>query len=229
MSLRGQGTFNETNEPIMAHPPHITSDITLAQWLDDVIENDQHKGIKLDFKYTEALGPALKLLRERKDKFQQPVWINADVFVGPNSTGESLTVNASEFKRIVLEYFPECTLSLGWKTGSTNDFEKDEVYTQEMIDHAIEYTRDLQQPITFAIRAAMLRKSWDVLQGLLNESRRFTLTVWSAKTDIVDPDELVYVWKTSEIDRVYYDLPETLMAHFQTRLIVRKYDLPGSP
>lgn len=42
--LRGQ----DPKEPIMAHPPDNDSDITLQDWLKEVVKSD--KGIKLDFK-----------------------------------------------------------------------------------------------------------------------------------------------------------------------------------
>jgi hypothetical protein len=75
------------------------------------------RGIKLDFKTIEVLEPAMKIMARYLDSYQQPVWINSDIFQGPNAEG-STPVNATEFKRIVLEYFPEATLSIGWTTGS---------------------------------------------------------------------------------------------------------------
>lgn len=42
--LRG----HDPAEPIMAHPPQNDSDITLQEWLKEVMASD--KGIKLDFK-----------------------------------------------------------------------------------------------------------------------------------------------------------------------------------
>lgn len=43
--LRG----HEPRKPIMAHPPMTDSDITLQEWLAQVITHN-NKGIKLDFK-----------------------------------------------------------------------------------------------------------------------------------------------------------------------------------
>ena len=213
--LRFQGTNNQTNEPILSHPPDINSDITLEQWLDDVIKSE--KGIKLDFKYDEAVEPAMKLLQGRRSEITQPVWVNADIFQGPNAEG-STPVNATEFKRIVLEYFPECTLSIGWKTSWNNDPEQDDVYTQENIDEMLQYCEDLEQPVTYPVRAAMLKDSWPVLKYLLEQSRAYTLTVWSSKSDEVKAEDLVYVRIDSEVDRIFYDLPEPLMNDFLQQL-----------
>lgn len=214
--LRHQGTVNQTDEPIMAHPPATDSDLTLDEWLDAIIATE-NKGIKMDFKYIEALEPSMKILREKKAKLTMPVWINADIFRGPNTDESSVPVNATEFKRIVLEYFPECTLSIGWKTAWNNSPD-DEVYTQDLIDEMVEYAQPLQQPVTYPVRAAMLRESWDVLSYLLDQSRAYTLTVWTSTADDVDPDDLVYVRLHSEIDRVFYDLPDDLMNEFLARL-----------
>lgn len=38
----------DPQEPIMAHPPDNDSDISLQDWLKEVVKSD--KGIKLDFK-----------------------------------------------------------------------------------------------------------------------------------------------------------------------------------
>ena len=73
------------------------------------------RGMKLDFKTIEVLEPAMKILAEHLGSYQQPIWINSDIFKGPNAPG-STPVNATEFKRIVLENFPEATLSIGWTT-----------------------------------------------------------------------------------------------------------------
>lgn len=47
--------------PIMAHPPAMTSDLTLDEWLLEVLRHNG-KGIKLDFKSTEVVEPACRVL-----------------------------------------------------------------------------------------------------------------------------------------------------------------------
>lgn len=39
INLKGYSTANETNIPIMAHPPDIYSDNTLEEWLDAVLKS----------------------------------------------------------------------------------------------------------------------------------------------------------------------------------------------
>ena len=212
--LRGQDTENETNVPIMAHPPAIDSDNTLEEWIDTVVKTN--RGMKLDFKYTNVLEHALKILHKKKNLIKQPLWLNSDIFTGPNAIF-SFPVNSTEFKRIVLKYFPESTLSIGWTTGWINGIDN-EVYTRAMINQMIEYCKDIKQPITFPVRAAMVKASWGHLSHLLNQSRSYSLTIWSSKNDDVDPDDMVFVRKNSEISRIYYDLPEQLMREFLKRL-----------
>ena len=210
--LRGQGTENETDIPIMAHPPDTDSDITLDQWLEKV--SPTMKGIKLDFKSSNVLEPAMKVLQ--KYTYSQPVWLNADIMTGPNA---GQPVDSEEFKRAVGTYFPASTWSIGWTTSWRNDPEIDQGYSEEMIDEMLEYVTDLPQPVTYPIRAAMVAKSWpQPLKKLLDASRAATLTVWSGSNDDVDVDGLVRLRTESEEHRVYYDLPDALMEEFLAKL-----------
>ncbi|MGH0182774.1 UNVERIFIED_CONTAM: hypothetical protein FKN15_010512 [Acipenser sinensis] len=108
--LRGR----EPREPIMAHPPHSDSDITLQDWLNEVLLSD--KGIKLDFKSLEAVQSSIRLLESVKSRQSRPLWINADILPGPNgSPGQA--VEAKGFLDTVCPVSPHAVLSLGWTTG----------------------------------------------------------------------------------------------------------------
>ncbi|CAH1793756.1 unnamed protein product, partial [Owenia fusiformis] len=211
--LRGQGTANQTDIPIMAHPPLIDSDNTLEEWLKSVIPSN--KGIKLDFKSIEVFEPSLKILNNSKTNLKRPVWINADILAGPN--GKAQPVNATEFKRLVLKYFPECTLSIGWTTGYNNSG-VNEIYTRGMVQEMADYAKEFKQPITFPIRASLVKASWENLSYLLDQSRSYTLTIWSSKNDNVNSDDMVYVRNNYDIDRIYYDLPEPLLSDFLRKI-----------
>ena len=56
---------SSTTEPIMAHPPHTTSDLTFADFLKEL--KSTSKGLKLDFKDINALQPCLNELEAQKD------------------------------------------------------------------------------------------------------------------------------------------------------------------
>jgi hypothetical protein len=212
--LRGQGTANQTDIPVMAHPPAIDSDITLEEWVTQVAPTT--KGIKLDFKSVDVLEPAMRVLQ--KFSYSQPVWLNADILQGP---GDLLgtPVNATEFKRIVNAYFPACTWSIGWTTKWRNlPGDADEVYSEEHVNEMLAYVTDVVQPITYPIRAAMVARSWPQLRRLLDASRQSTITVWSGSSDNVDVDGLVRMRNESEPHRVFYDLPEELMNEFLDKI-----------
>jgi hypothetical protein len=54
-----------TNQPIMAHPPHTSSDLTFSEFLQQT--RSSSKGLKLDFKDINALQPCLEELEAQKD------------------------------------------------------------------------------------------------------------------------------------------------------------------
>ncbi|KAK2150591.1 hypothetical protein LSH36_399g04017 [Paralvinella palmiformis] len=217
--LEGQGTVNQTDTPIMAHPPNIYSDITLERWLEITLNTS--RGIKLDFKSVEVLDPSLRIVSASLSRYQQPIWLNADIFSGPNAE-DSTPLNATIFRETVLQFFPEATLSVGWTTA-----DGPEGYTRDMVDEMLAFVAPLQQPVTFPVRAKLVKRSWDNLKELLSSSRAHALTIWSG-SDLVDPDDLVYVRENSDLDRVYYDLPTWLMDLFLERLNSTCRDSPAT-
>ena len=54
--------------PIMAHPPVKTSDLTLEDFLDTILEADNPKGIKLDIKSTSVYEQTLEIIKAREAK-----------------------------------------------------------------------------------------------------------------------------------------------------------------
>ncbi|XP_048382765.1 protein FAM151B isoform X3 [Stegostoma tigrinum] len=148
-------------EPIMAHPPETDSDNTLYNWLSEVRQSD--KGIKLDFKSLSTVEPAMKMLVSMKDLLTRPVWINADILPGPNES--------KDFLCIVTSYLPHVTLSLGWKTDELVN-QTSLVYTWEMVKEMEQICQPLSQPVTFPVRAALVRPSWPQLSWLLEQSER---------------------------------------------------------
>jgi len=64
--LRGQYTPDQQMVPIMARPPDTTSDLTLVEWL--ALVKGRGKGLKLDFKSTEAVEISLQRLNEIKEE-----------------------------------------------------------------------------------------------------------------------------------------------------------------
>ena len=68
--------------PIMAHPPNNISDLTLEDWLVEVVRSNCGKGIKLDFKTTRVVEPAFRVLARHVDYIKGPIVLNADILPG---------------------------------------------------------------------------------------------------------------------------------------------------
>jgi hypothetical protein len=99
--------------PILSHPPHRTSDLTLEGMLLAVTEKEETatttlgrnrrnliKHLKLDFKELRALAPSLDLLHQWDigNAFQKCIVLNADILPGPGRRDPSLVVvPADEF------------------------------------------------------------------------------------------------------------------------------------
>ncbi|KAM6186910.1 protein FAM151B isoform 3-T3 [Sarcoramphus papa] len=184
--LRGGKGGN--GDPIMAHPPETDSDNTLQEWLKEIVNTN--KGIKLDFKSLEAIWPSLELLEHVKQHLRRPIWINADILQGPN--GDNAVVDAKEFLDTVTSFFPNVTLSLGWTTGWHPD-KHNKGYDWMMVKEMAQICSTLSQPVTFPVRAALVRQSISELCWLMQQSDRYSLTVWTGKEDVYSVEDLLYI------------------------------------
>ncbi|XP_053181174.1 protein FAM151B [Scomber japonicus] len=194
---------HDPKEPIMAHPPETDSDITLKEWLEGV--KVHNKGIKLDFKSLEAVPPSVALLQEVLAEHSCPVWINADVLPGPG--GQATPLEPQAFLAAVGNLPCDTVLSLGWTTGWTAGTDNPG-YSWSMVHEMEEICRTLKYPVTFPVRAALLNQSHSQLTWLLQQSDRYTLTVWTGQQDELTLQELLPYRKELDISRIYYDLPD---------------------
>uniref|UniRef100_A0A8C9SIN4 Protein FAM151A n=1 Tax=Scleropages formosus TaxID=113540 RepID=A0A8C9SIN4_SCLFO len=163
VNVEGHNTINETNIPIMAHPPNIYSDNTLQQWLDSVLKTK--KGIKLDFKSIQSVEPSLEILRIRNQSgINRPVWLNADILHGPNGI-------VHYFLFIMTQRFLEATISPGWKVQYFA-FTPNATYSRAMVEEMYEIIRDVPQRVTFPVLAVMVKRAWPHFSWLLSQSPR---------------------------------------------------------
>ncbi|NXG52680.1 F151B protein, partial [Psilopogon haemacephalus] len=176
--------------PVMAHPPETDSDITLQEWLEEIVNTD--KGIKLDFKSLEAVKPSLKLLENLKQHLRQPVWINADILPGPN--GSSAAVHAKRFLDTTV-----------FVVG----------YDWAMVTEMAQICSSLSQPVTFPVRAALVPQSISELCWLMQQSERYSLTVWTGREDVYSVEDLLYIRENFSKNRVYYDILEPQNSEFK--------------
>lgn len=212
VNVQGHNTVNETNIPIMAHPPDIYSDNTLEEWLDAVLKSK--KGVKLDFKSISAVEPSLDLLRAKNQTgINRPVWINADILPGPNVPEFWPVVNASEFFELIQLKFPDVTISPGWKVLYLSIF-PNVTYTRSMVEQMYSTIRHLPQKITFPVHALMAKNGWPHLSWLLSQSSRYSLTLWQGKENPTLND-LLFIRDNSNPQRIYYDIYEPVLSQFR--------------
>ncbi|XP_030647820.1 protein FAM151B [Chanos chanos] len=197
-------------EPIMAHPPQTDSDISLRDWLTQVITSD--KGVKLDFKSLAAVGPSIALLQEVRAQLRGPVWINADILPGPG--GKAVPLDPQAFIAAVGPTSDSDVLSLGWTTGWTPDTENPG-YSWEMVHQMEAVCKTLKQPVTFPVRASLLAQSFPQLQWLLQQSDRYSLTIWTGQSDVLDVKDLLPYRQNFSRTRIYYDLLESQISQFK--------------
>ncbi|XP_069792603.1 protein FAM151B [Narcine bancroftii] len=198
--------------PIMAHPPETESDNTLQNWLNEVLQSD--KGIKLDFKSLSAVEPAMKMLVSVKHFLTRPIWINADILPGPNGSSKARISN--EFLHIVSSYLPDVTLSLGWTSDQLVD--QTQGYTWEMVKEMEQICQMLCQPVTFPVRAVLVRSSWPQLHWLLQQSERYSLTVWTRREDSYTLEDILYLREEFNKSRIYYDIFEPQISELRQTL-----------
>ncbi|KAM4557485.1 protein FAM151A [Fundulus diaphanus] len=213
VTLEGFGTSNQKPVPIMAHPPDVYSDNTLDQWLEAVL--DSKKGIKLDFKSVESVGFSLELLKEKSSSrgINRPVWLNADILRGPNVPSFVTPVNGTRFLQLIQETFPDVTLSPGWMVLYVPPIAVG-TYSRGMVENMYEMIKDVPQKVTFPVHVLLVRRGWQHISWLLNQSPRFSLTLWQGS---VHPSisDLLFVRDNTQPAEVYYDIYEPTLSEFK--------------
>ncbi|KAK4887799.1 hypothetical protein RN001_004070 [Aquatica leii] len=209
------GTLNNDTAtiPIMAHPPSFTSDLSLSDFLEQVLDfnanSSSKKGIKLDFKTIEVVESSVSILKDLYPKINCPLWFNADILPGPLNTTDT-PVDPERFINST-KSFENATLSIGWKTRYGGDI-KNASYTQDDINNMIEFVQNnsITQLITFPVRAGIAAQSIDQLKKLTENVHNSTLTLWNGIGDAVDVKNLRVLIKDVGLKRVYVDLPDDL-------------------
>ncbi|EDV33226.2 uncharacterized protein Dana_GF21597, isoform A [Drosophila ananassae] len=219
------GKLNGEGEdlPVMAHPPANISDLTLAEFLNQIMDfnrnhQGQEKGIKLDFKSIEVFEGSLDILDANIPNMTYPIWINADILSGPVDQNKTVPVDPDRFFAGCNRY-KQAVLSIGWTTNWGADFREGE-YTEEHCNAMLETLTQNNvlftgQGITFPVRAGIAANSEDQLHKLVasvNGTNESTLTVWSSAGDYVDVAKLRKLILGFGVSRVYLDVPEELAA-----------------
>ncbi|XP_050524097.1 protein FAM151B isoform X2 [Daktulosphaira vitifoliae] len=204
---------NQERIAIMGHPPTVVSDLSLEEFLMEW--NRTTKGLKLDFKSTDAFMMAIPIM-ERIFKNLPPnrtPWLNADVLPGPGPGGNP-GVDADIFLRASAKNFPNSMLSLGWTTKRSDFGKYSEHFINGMVD--VLFKNKHMKPVTYAVRASYAMNSITELQYLLETSPAgSTLTIWcSDSKDTIDYTKLVNLVHTIGSNKVYLDLPNHMANTF---------------
>ncbi|GFT28320.1 protein FAM151A [Nephila pilipes] len=210
-------TGNEfgTMIPIMAHPPDTFSDISLEMWIDTVINRNTGKGIKLDFKSVNAVEPSLTILQKHSEKMNSSLWLNADILYGPIHAS-NVPVKSDLFLLFCHQYFPTAVHSVGWTTNWYSSFPQETwhyewMHVRKMADVIRCFGYENHYPsFTFPVRGIFASRSIRQLEWLLGVVPGSFLTIWTAKDDPLDIDDLKQIRSSFPIDKVYYDVPEDL-------------------
>jgi Uncharacterized conserved protein (DUF2181). len=135
-------------QPIMAHPPNVTSDLTFDCFMELAAKEKRdgipYKHLKLDFKQLETLEPALNSLHtvmSRQDNaYDKTIFLNADILHGPGKRSSPLHIDADTFIDTCLRFtrkqgstndLVKYSLSLGWSV----DCRSFTGYTSSDVDH----------------------------------------------------------------------------------------------
>ncbi|XP_066252350.1 protein FAM151B [Euwallacea similis] len=223
--------FNDSKIiPIMAHPPLNASDLSLEKFLNQTKEfnlkanttKTTRKGIKLDFKSTDAFKNSTKIVKNF-DEGLFPIWINADILPGPIDANPP-TVDSKEFFQGA-KLFLNSTLSIGWTTNYSGSATG--AYNSSQIEHMIQVIQvnNVTQNITFPVRAGLAALSIDLLMNLTEQVPNSTLTIWSSDGDCVDIEKLRVLIKENGLNKTFIDVPSELLEQLHLN------DLPngGSP
>ncbi|KAF7491433.1 Uncharacterized protein SSS_06370 [Sarcoptes scabiei] len=200
--------------PIMAHPPNTTSDLTLEDFLVEIVRSNCSKGIKLDFKSTRVVEPAFRVLARHVDFIKGPIVLNADILPGPNDP-ETAAVDTWTFLMLCRTRFPKAIISIGWTTNLKNQIKSG--YTREMIDQMSALVREynLMQPLTFPVNATLLKYSICEIQRLLFQVPNSTITVWAHPEEFASNKltlhDLFIIRKAFAINSVFYDMPSEVI------------------
>ncbi|GFY39885.1 protein FAM151B [Trichonephila inaurata madagascariensis] len=201
--------------PIMAHPPDTVSDISLETWIDTVISRNTGKGVKLDFKSANVVEPSLMILQKYSDKLNFSLWLNADILYGPIHAS-IIPVKYDLFLIHCHQYFPTAVHSVGWTTNWFHSFPPETwhyewMHVRKMADVIRCFGYENHYPsFTFPVRGIFASRSIRQLQWLLGVVPGSFLTIWTAKDDPLNIEDLKQIRQSFPVDKVYYDIPEEL-------------------
>lgn len=216
--------------PVMGHPPAVDGEVTLEEFLREMLVLSQEFGtpdqftaettddnvwtapliVKLDFKSMQAFRASNDLLVAfiAAFPFVRGIFINADIFVGPANT-DAIAFTADEFLSVanalsLIEndaHRQKIVLSVGWTTSNGTSEEIYRPYTDKMVDDMLRVLEPYRDmAVTFPLRATSVRESWAAVRRLL-APKNYSFTLWWALSQMAD-DDLEWLYSTLETPTV---------------------------
>ena len=144
-----------------------------------------------------------------------PVQLSAEVAEGPNSfMAPNKYLDPRRFIKQCMTAFPESTLSLGWTNGWSTDGVQIYSWSMVKVMHDIVASADVQQPLTFNVRAKLVKNSLTQLKWLM-EMTGGTLTLFSPQLDKLNSNEILNVRHRLSKDKVFYDIDSSIKAELE--------------
>ncbi|XP_038057573.1 uncharacterized protein LOC119729126 isoform X2 [Patiria miniata] len=206
-------TKKKNGTAVISSKPDTPADITLSDWL-TIVARYSNKGVKLNYASTHALMYGMPVLSNLKSILHAPVWVHADILPGPNGN-TAVSVNPEDFiKMTTSSLLPKLSLSVGWTTAWNPD-PVQQRYTWHNVIAMARACALIKAPVSFSVRAVFASKSTRQLKWLLSLAKRFTVTVWADKYDIMPVAELVYFRQIMDRKKVFYNLPYAFMENLK--------------
>ncbi|XP_078664903.1 protein FAM151A-like isoform X3 [Branchiostoma floridae x Branchiostoma belcheri] len=193
--------------PIMSNNASATGGdvMTLEEWLDVVTIT---QGIMLEFHSVNSVVPALEIFRRRYEDLKSPIMLKAKI---PGLFTKETFIDP------IINMFPHVSIVFALSPASPS-----QGYSRAQVEEVAQMCSNLTQVVVFSVDARQVRRSWDNLSWLLDQSPLYHLYIWAGwsepETYRLDVADLVFVRNNLDHSRVYYDLIPRVMEGFHKAL-----------
>ena len=178
-----------TSQPIMAHPPKNTSDLSFEKFVELSMDKNGElkKHLKLDIKEAECIDPILKTMAKRPiaKNSSRIIYFNADILPGP-AVRDSKFIEGNMFIDKCLKFIQEdgnpqnYAFSLGWKTDCLSFFGYTPTDVKAMQGLMEQYQLSEKcAGVVLAVNARVLAKQIGCFDELLKVFPSSQLLIWT--------------------------------------------------
>jgi glycerophosphoryl diester phosphodiesterase len=181
--------LGEDGQPLLAHPPHRTSDVTVRVLLQKVMLSSTdssgsktepwklQRHLKLDFKEGCAIKPTLEMIHNLsiQNPWNKIIYLNADILPGPGRRHDPPTLPASIFLESCLDYLgrfqmQNSELSFAFSLGFTCNYLCEQGY-QEIdvvaMTALVEHYQLASAEVVLALNARLVYKNVSAFDSFL--------------------------------------------------------------